>query len=263
MLNILKILLIFSVYLSFVAGAVDVGKIKELAKSGQAIAQYNLAHYYRTGKYVAKDEKQALYWYGEAAKSKSPAVRYKIGLLHELGQLPDASLIKAFQHYLFSAESGDPYGQNNLALMYIEGKGIKKDLSEGIKWAEIAAQRHFSNAQYNLSKVYGLAGTSVYDAKKALSWLDKAVVNKHVEATYDRAKLYIRKKEFKSAYPLIEFAAEENNSNAMVMLAMMVEQGIETDRNTKKAYKILQEAANLGNKKAISLLRARSILQKQ
>ena len=41
---------------------------------------------------------------------------------------------KAFKYYLFSAEQGVPEAQFNIANMYEHGDGVKKDLTQSVRW---------------------------------------------------------------------------------------------------------------------------------
>ena len=41
---------------------------------------------------------------------------------------------KAFKYYLFSAEQGVPEAQFNVANMYEHGDGVKKDLTQSVRW---------------------------------------------------------------------------------------------------------------------------------
>ena len=106
--------------------SIDVTQMTIDAKAGKGLAQYNLAHLYQHGYVVKQDKAQALYWYKKAALSDAASVRYKIGRLFETGQIFAKDLNQAFIHYKYSGEHGDPYGETNLALMYIQGKGTQK-----------------------------------------------------------------------------------------------------------------------------------------
>ena len=48
------------------------------------------------------------------------------------------------------AEAGDAEAQNNLGLMYFNGRGVAQDDAEAVAWYRRAAEQGFANAQYNL-----------------------------------------------------------------------------------------------------------------
>ena len=73
-------------------------ELVEKAKSGDALAQYNLGRAYHKGKGVARDYKEAVKW-----------------------------LIK-------SAEQGNAFGQNAIGVCYRDGLGVSKDEKEAVKW---------------------------------------------------------------------------------------------------------------------------------
>ena len=73
-----------------------------------------------------------------------------------------------------AATRGAPRAKANLARMYVEGLGVKKDLSEGMRLYEEAANASEFFAQIELGRIYsrGLGVTANPDA--ALKWYSAA-----------------------------------------------------------------------------------------
>ncbi len=228
----------------------DIEKTTVLAEKGIVKEQYNLGYSYFYGKGVEPDKEKALYWLNKASKGNDGAVHYKIGRLYETGQVFPQNNEKAFQYYSMSAKSGDPYGTVNLSIMYLEGKGVQKNISEGIKWAEKAAKNGFVNAQMNLALLYSSRDKSVHDVEKATYWFGKAALNGNVLAQYEMGKHHLKGKNYDKAFEYFDAAVEGENTNAMIMLAMMFEQGLASEQSSEKSLKLLQLAYKLGNKKA-------------
>lgn len=99
-------------------------KLEELAKAGDAHAQYFLGLLYRDGGLIIPDTEKARHWLEQAAKQKVYAAQYALGRLF----LPD-----------------DPDG---------------RDPSEGIRWMKVAAKNENDYAAYVLSKEYLSGGVS-------------------------------------------------------------------------------------------------------
>lgn len=82
------------------------------------------------------------------------------------------------------AERGDAKAQAGLALAYLNGQGVPKDVGLAHQWAEKAAAQGHAQGQYLLGSMY-LAGTGVLqDFSTALKWFEKAAHQNHAEAQY-------------------------------------------------------------------------------
>ena len=82
------------------------------------------------------------------------------------------------------AERGDAQAQSGLALAYLNGQGVPKDVGLARQWAEKAALQGHAEGQYQLGSMY-LAGTGVLqDFPTALKWFEKAAQQNHAAAQY-------------------------------------------------------------------------------
>jgi TPR repeat protein len=55
---------------------------------------------------------------------------------------------KAAQAYREMADVGNPYGQYALSLLYLEGKGVRQDQAESLRWMEKAAESGYPAANF-------------------------------------------------------------------------------------------------------------------
>jgi TPR repeat protein len=90
----------------------------KVARRGEARAQNMLGIMYEDGKGVAKDDKQAVYWYTKAA------------------------------------ESGKADAQFYLATKYLLGEGVAMDNKQAVYWLTKSAEGGYANAQYILGLMY-------------------------------------------------------------------------------------------------------------
>jgi len=225
------------------------------AYGGEGSQQYNLGYHYLHGKGVKQSNDEAKKWFDLAAKSNSPAARYKIGRLYETGVFYKKDIDKAVYHYEFAAKKGEVYALNNLAILYLTGEGVAQDIDKGISFAKKAASRGNAEAQVNLGLVY-LNGTGVtIDRVQALNWFEEAAKDTHPVALYYLAEHAFAEKDYVRAYNYYLTSAEQSNANAQLKLAMLYGKGIGTEKDHEKSLKWLKEAAKLGNKKAIFMLK--------
>jgi TPR repeat protein len=72
------------------------------------------------------------------------------------------------------AEQGNAVAQVCLGNCYFEGKGVKQDYKEAIKWWEKAAEQGFAIAQVYLGHCYAKGDGVKQDYKEAIKWWKKA-----------------------------------------------------------------------------------------
>lgn len=120
--------------------------MSQLARQGDAPAQYNLGLMYTKGQGVAQDYRQARYWYEKAA---------------------NRSLARA---------------QNNLGSLYADERGGMQDYRQARSWWEKAAKQGFAPAQFNLGLLYYQGKGGAQDYQQARSWWEKAANQGDVDA---------------------------------------------------------------------------------
>ncbi|HHF6601734.1 TPA: tetratricopeptide repeat protein [Haemophilus influenzae] len=72
------------------------------------------------------------------------------------------------------AAQGHAKAQNSLGNMYNDGKGVKQDYAEAIKWYQKAAEQDYAKAQFNLGTMYHNGEGVKRDLSKAKEWFRKA-----------------------------------------------------------------------------------------
>ncbi len=88
------------------------------------------------------------------------------------------------------AEKGLPKAQYNLAFMYYNGEGVKKDYKQAVNWFKKAAEQGYSNAQFGLASMYNSGRGVKKDYKQAVNWFKKAAEQGLQEAQYNLAVMY-------------------------------------------------------------------------
>lgn len=228
------------------------------AMGGEAAQQYNKGYYYLTGTGdVTQSDVKAKKWFDLAANSNVPAVRYKIGRLYETGTLYQQNYLEAVKHYSFAADKGDVYAINNLAILYLNGTGITQDINKGISLFTQAAEKGNVEAQVNLGLYYLDATQQQHSIGNALKWFTEAGKAHNPVALYYLAEHAYVEQDYVKAYDYYLKSAEQSNDNAQLKLAMLFAKGLGVEKNTSTALVWLTKAAELGNKRAISMLNKR------
>ena len=69
-----------------------------------------------------------------------------------------------------SADQGNAAAQNNLGLMYDNGRGVIQDYKEAVKWTRLSANQGYAGAQNNLGLMYDNGRGVIQDYKEAVRW---------------------------------------------------------------------------------------------
>jgi TonB family protein len=90
------------------------------------------------------------------------------------------------------AEQGSARAQNNLGVLYENGKGVPEDVVEAVRWYRLAAEQGYAGAQNNLGLIYAIGRGGVrQDPLRAYMWFSLAAgslsgeVGKTVSQTRD------------------------------------------------------------------------------
>ncbi|HGO7462989.1 TPA: tetratricopeptide repeat protein [Neisseria meningitidis] len=85
--------------------------------------------------------------------------------------------VSDFRATLQAAERGDTQAQFNLGMMYAEGRGVRQDYAEAVRWFRKAADQGLAQAQFNLGAMYYKGHGVRQDRALAQEWLGKACQN--------------------------------------------------------------------------------------
>jgi hypothetical protein len=78
---------------------------------------------------------------------------------------------EALRLFSSAAAQGDPEGQCDLALLYLTGHGVTKDLAQALHWYRLSAEQGYKESQYAVGFMYenGEGGVAKNPAE-ALRW---------------------------------------------------------------------------------------------
>lgn len=219
----------------------------QAAKAGNPTAMYNLGQQYEKGAGTIQDDKQSIYWYSSSAQQGHMFAEFEMGYAYEYGI---GGLIKdlnqAIDWYRKAANKRSAPAQYNLANIFIEqavdltGEAKKAKLHEGIALLKSATDLGSAKSAYQLSHFYFQGEGVEKDESYGLKLLTKAADQGYVHAQKELG-LYRSK----------------NNSKQMVMKdGRLLNHRTERDEHLVKALKHWQQAADQGDKQAITELAA-------
>jgi TonB family protein len=72
------------------------------------------------------------------------------------------------------ADEGNARAQNNLGVMYENGKGVPQNIAEAVRWYRLAAEQGYAGAQNNLGLIYAIGRGIQRDPIRAYMWFSLA-----------------------------------------------------------------------------------------
>jgi TPR repeat protein len=116
------------------------------------------------------------------------------------------------------ADQGNPVAQNNLGILYLDGKGVKQNTSEAVRYLSLSAASGSSLGQNNLGGLYREGKGVPRDYPKAAQWFSASAAQGNTAAMYNLGLMYELGQGMKAepfhAYMWYTLAAEQNIPNA-------------------------------------------------
>jgi TPR repeat protein len=127
----------------------------QLARKGDAEAQFKVGEMYETGVGVASNKREAIYWTTRAANQKHETAGFKL-LYWDIEKKGLNDTNKARLEQLNNkAKQGNPQAQYYLGTMYAHGIGIHKNTDVAIEWLSKAASVGVLEAELELASLTG------------------------------------------------------------------------------------------------------------
>jgi TPR repeat protein len=164
-------------------------EFSELAKGGDARAQFNLGVMYMTGRGVARDVAVSLEWHRKAAEQKLPAAQHGMGVFYYQGNGVEKDYGEALRWFRLAAAQGFANSQFNIAVMYFNEQGLVRNDLEIVKWVSLAAGQDFVPALLRLAEMYEKGIIFTRNDREAMAWYARAAARGDARAAAALARL--------------------------------------------------------------------------
>ena len=142
---------------------------------------------------------------------------YQKAKKYETGKGVDKNMSLAIELYQKAAEMGLDSAQNKLGDCYDDGVGVFQDKEKAFYWYRKAAEQGHALAQANLSFCYSLGKGVAVDEKMALEWCQKAAAQGNIKGMMQLAVCYYTgsavPQDYQKAKELIEQVLEKNKDH--------------------------------------------------
>lgn len=211
----------------------------EIAKEGNADAEYYVGCCYHRGEYVEKDEEQAFKWYHKSAQHGNAKAQTCLGACYELGNGVKQNYSLAVTWYRKAAEQGYSKAQTCLGYCYGKGNGVVEDYKQAIEWWRKAAIQGDSEAQNCMGNCYNYGTGVSKDIKQAFFWYSKSAKQNYAEAQFMLGVFYSTGLGVQSnpteAASWWQKAAQQGNADAQFMIGICYENGEGIEQDTSKS----------------------------
>jgi len=152
-----------------------------------------------------------------------------------------------------AAEVLDPVAQYKIALLYLNGKGVKQDKDTAVKWLELAAEHDYRDAKQMLASLQtGTAAAAVPAPTAKLPGPETTETD--AESLFQQGDVYHQgigvSRDYSKAAHWYRKAARLGHAEAQFRLAELYKKGRGVKRSKKLAAKWFQAAADQGHVKA-------------
>ena len=125
--------------------------LPDLAKAGDARAQYSLAVMYFYGRGLPEDEKLALEWARKSAEQGNLDAMFFVGNIYIFGDkvpaITDDPDLEAAKWFFEAASRGHAEAEYGLGLLFLAGKGVVQSNDEAMTWIRRAAEHGHTGAK--------------------------------------------------------------------------------------------------------------------
>ena len=148
----------------------EIRSLAERARSGDAVAQHDLANKYATGDGVSPNNSYAAYWYRLAGEAGIANAQYNLGVLTTRGLGVRQDQAAAFQLFRSAAESGHADAQTATGLAYMHGAGVTEDRLQAASWFQAASANGRPRGAFHLGQLFELGLDEAPDLAAAAGW---------------------------------------------------------------------------------------------
>lgn len=221
-------------------------QLLENADHGNADAQYFIATCYYNGWELPQDYENAVMWFTKAAELGHPKAQFSLATCYQYGTGLQQDYDKAFYWYKQSALQEDADALSRLGECYLNGFGVICDEEKAIKLFQESASQGSSEGIGNLGQAYYWGMGVEKDLKKAISLMEEATQQGQDVYYGLLGNAYYQLGDYDKAVYNLQFAAEQGDGRAQLLLGDCYLYGIGVEENESIAKMWYNKAAEQG-----------------
>ena len=211
--------------------------IKQLAESGDALAQYKMG-------LQSDSYEEAFEWFMKAAEKGLAEAQYALGDCYALGYGVEEDWETAYEWFLKSALQGYALGQFEVAECLASGTGVEEDEEKALEWYIKSAENGCAMAQVEIGIRHDKKGNFAEAAK----WYEKAALQGDPEGQHNLGCMYLNGEgvplDYDRAFKLFCLAAEQHVGGAICNVGYCYEMGYGVEKDVEKANELYLKVAD-------------------
>jgi TPR repeat protein len=200
------------------------------------------------------------------ARRTLSALAILIGLCGSLMAAAETSAMSpqpTLEQVLPLATRGDPKAENEVAVIYANGRGVPQDYRAAVNWLRKAVDQGYAPAEFNLGQLYFAGKGGPKDESEAVRLIRDAADHGVAAAQSRMGSMYLAGEGVHQSDPdamkWYHLAADQGDALAERQLGLMYELGRGAPRNESEAKRLLNLAAGSGDTLAKSALQSISL----
>lgn len=154
-------------------------RLKMLAISGDAYAQFCLAEEFRTGKLGETNFERAISWYLRAADQGQKDAQHRLGTMYLTGEGVEPVMELALLWFQRASTNGNALSQYQLGYMTLYGIGCERDTALANQWLQLAASNGSFAAAVHLQLIgfdsVNIVANQIFQNTQAVPNVDQCI----------------------------------------------------------------------------------------
>jgi localization factor PodJL len=153
-----------------------------------------------------------------------------------------------------AAAGGDPAAAYELAVRYIDGRGVPQSYKDAVRWLARASEQGLAPAQFRLGSLYEKGLGLKKDLSQARKLYTAASAKGNAKAMHNLAVLHAEgidgKSDYKTAVKWFRKAADRGIADSQYNLGVLHARGVGVEQNLAESYKWFALAARQGDQES-------------
>ena len=164
---------------------------KIAAEKDHKIALYYLGRMHEQGEGVSRDLDKSLNYYVRSSDAGFGPASVHLGFFYDRGEIVKRDLNTAFEYFLTAINQGETKANYYIGKYLLYGQtSIERNIEEGMRHFEVAADEGFALAQYELGMLHIDGFKVLQNYERGIYWLTEAAKNDYQRAHVKLAHHY-------------------------------------------------------------------------
>ena len=140
--------------------------------------------------YQAGNYKRALREFEALAKSGNAHAEFNLAILYLTGRGVEKDIVRSIELHRRAAAKGLIAAQHGLGVLHYQGVGVKQDFSKALEWFRKSAAQGFADSAFNIGVMYFNSQGVERDEAEVVKWVSLAASKGFAPAEFRLGQMY-------------------------------------------------------------------------